>query len=150
MAYNKEAIFEQAKQVTKEKNLVFVEEIVSFLPIGKTAFYDFFPPESDKLNELKEIIEENKVGMKAGLRGKWYTDGNATTEIALYKLLGTDEEAHRLNGSKQVTENTTKITERKVVSEYNIEELTIEELEELERIQQRAIDIRDKCKISNA
>jgi hypothetical protein len=39
--------------------------------------------------------------MKNGLRKKWYDNNNATTQIALYRLLATKEENEALSLNKQ-------------------------------------------------
>ncbi|MEG7744716.1 hypothetical protein U2242_15210, partial [Listeria monocytogenes] len=64
------------------------------MPISKETFYNYFPLESDESDELKALIEQGKIERKQGLREKWYEGENATTQLALYKLLGTEEEAH--------------------------------------------------------
>lgn len=106
MAYDRAQIFEQAKQVIIDKKPIYIEEVVSFLPIHKATFYEMFPVESDESDELKALIEQGKIERKQGLREKWYEGENATTQLALYKLLGTEDEAHRLNGSKQELKST--------------------------------------------
>lgn len=42
MAYDREKIFQQAKEVIVKHKLFFVEDIVAFLPCAKPTFYDFF------------------------------------------------------------------------------------------------------------
>ena len=54
--YNRAKIFEQAKEQIVSKRLIFVEEVVAFIGIAKPTFYDFFPVDSNELNELKELI----------------------------------------------------------------------------------------------
>jgi len=103
MAYNKKKILKQALETVKTKNLFFIEDIVALLPCDKTTFYRFFPPESNEYNEIKELLEENKVTVKSNMRKKWYESDNPSLQISLMKIIGTDEEAHRLNGSKQET-----------------------------------------------
>jgi len=61
MAYDKVKIFEQAKEMIVKHKLFFVEDIVAFLPIAKKTFYEYFPIESDESNELKELLETNRV-----------------------------------------------------------------------------------------
>jgi hypothetical protein len=39
--------------------------------------------------------------MKVSMRDKWYHSDNATLQIGLMKLISEDNEAHRLNGTKQ-------------------------------------------------
>ena len=107
MAYNKNKIFKQAKEVIQKNKLFFIEDIVAFLPITKQTFYVFFPLGSDELDELKELLDANRVEIKVSMRSKWYKSENATLQLALMKLIGTDEEAHRLNGSSQKIDATT-------------------------------------------
>ena len=64
MAYDKNKIFEQAKEVTVKNKLFFIEDIVAFLPISKKTFYEYFPIESDESNELKELLQINKTELK--------------------------------------------------------------------------------------
>ena len=91
MAYDRNKIFKQAQDVIREHNLFFIDDIVAWLPIGKTTFYEFFPLQSNELNELKKMLEDNKVRMKTSIRAKLYK-GKGTDLIALYKMICTDEE----------------------------------------------------------
>lgn len=107
MAYNKVKIFNQAKKEITEKKLIWIEEVVSFLPLNKTTFYDFFKLDSNELNELKALIEDNRTNLKAALRKKWFQSDAPALQMGLYKLLGSTDEAHRLNGSRTETDITT-------------------------------------------
>lgn len=91
MAYDRNKIFKQAQNVIREHNLFFIDDIVAWLPISKPTFYEFFPLESNELNELKKMLEDNKVRMKTSIRAKLYK-GKGTDLIALYKMICTDEE----------------------------------------------------------
>ncbi len=97
MAHDKEKIYKKALKVTKDKNLIFVEDIVSLLPIHKSTFYEWFPIDSDEYDSIKEIIDDNKINTKVKLRKKWEASDNATLQMGLYKLLGTTEERKRLS-----------------------------------------------------
>lgn len=103
MAYNRRKIYKQALEKIKSSNLFFIEDIVALLPCDKTTFYRFFPTESNEYNSIKELLEENKITVKSNMRKKWYESDNPSLQISLMKIIGTDEEAHRLNGSKQET-----------------------------------------------
>lgn len=107
MAYNRKQIFEQAIQEAESKKCFFVEQLISFLPISKFAFYDFFPKGSNEYNSIKEILEKNKVAVKSAMYNKWFKSNAPALQIALMKLIATDEEAHRLNGTKQEIDHTT-------------------------------------------
>ena len=39
------------------------------------------------------------------MRSKWYKSDNATLQMGLMKLIGTEDEAHRLNGSSKKVEH---------------------------------------------
>lgn len=106
MAYNKNKIFKQAKDVTVKKNLFFIEDIVSLLPCGKPTFYSFFPPESNEMNALKELLETNRVNLKVSMRSKWYKSSAPALQLALMKLVSTPEELRKLSMQHIESENT--------------------------------------------
>ena len=89
MANKKADITKKAIEVTKKEKLFFIEDIVAHLPISKTTFYAWKLNESD---ELKELLEQNKVKTKIQLRKNWLGSSNATLNIALYKLLANEQE----------------------------------------------------------
>lgn len=103
MAYNKTEIFETAKKKIVEHKLFFVEDIVAFLPISKKTFYEYFPVESDESNELKELLNQNKTELKVSMRSKWYKSNAPALQMALMKLICTDEERKKL--AMQYSEN---------------------------------------------
>lgn len=131
MAYDKKKIFEQAKEIIDKNKLFFVEDIVSLLPVAKPTFYDFFPPDSNELNTIKEMLDKNRVEIKSSMRSKWYKSDAPALQIALMKIISTDEEAHRLNGSRQEIESKVTQTTKIDLSNYTDEELRI--LTELQR-----------------
>ena len=103
MAYDRKKIFEQAKEMIVKHKLFFVEDIVAFLPCSKPTFYDFFPPDSNELNELKELLEQNRTELKVSMRSKWYKSNAPALQMALMKLIATPDELKRL--SMQYNEN---------------------------------------------
>jgi hypothetical protein len=111
--YDRNKIYEQAKEVTVKNKLFFIEDIVAFLPISKKTFYEYFPIESDESNELKELLQINKTELKVGLRKKWYGSDNATLQMALMKLICSDEERKMLSmNHTDLTTNGKEITGR--------------------------------------
>lgn len=106
MAYKKKELFEQAKEAIKQNDCIFIDEIVSNLPCDISVFYRKFPTDSEEYKELKNMIDQNKVAKKQGLRKKWYEGENATTQLALYRLLSSQEEHRKLNQS--YTDHTSK------------------------------------------
>jgi hypothetical protein len=95
--YNRVKIFEQAKEVIVKHKLFFIEDIVAFLPCDKTTFYRFFEPESNEYNELKGLLETNRVELKVSMRSKWYKSNAPALQMALMKLIATPEELRKLS-----------------------------------------------------
>ena len=106
MAYDKEKIFQQAKEMIVKHKLFFVDDIVAFLPCNKTTFYDFFPIESNQSNELKELLNLNRVELKVSMRSKWYKSNAPALQMALMKLIATPEELRKLSMQFVESENT--------------------------------------------
>ena len=120
MAYDRVKIFEQAKEMIIKHKLFFVEDIVAFLPCAKPTFYDMFPPDSNELNELKELLEQNRVTLKVSMRSKWYTSNAPALQMALMKLIASPDELRRLSMQFVESENTNK--------NIDLSNLTTEEL----------------------
>jgi hypothetical protein len=105
MAYDRVKIYEQALDLIDKKKLFFIEDVVCLLPISKQTFYEFFKVESNELDTIKELLDKNKIEIKNGLRNKWYNGNNPLTQMALYKLIGTEEEYHRIASTKTENKN---------------------------------------------
>ena len=99
MAYDKKKIYEQAKEAVTKNNLFFIEDIVAFLPCGKTYFYDTFGVDSDEMNNLKSMLDKNKIRTKSAIRAKLFKGEKAAELLALYRLICTPEERQNLNQS---------------------------------------------------
>ena len=110
MAYDRKKIFEKAKEQIVSKRLIFVEEVVAFIGISKPTFYEFFPVDSNEFNELKGLIETNKISLKTSMRKKWYDSDNATLQMGLMKLIATPEELRKLSMNTTAHEGEIKIT----------------------------------------
>lgn len=97
MAYDRVNIFEQAKEVIVKHKLFFMDEVPDFLPCSRSTFYDFFPDGSDELDTLKSLISVNKTHIKTSMRSKWYTSNAPALQMALMKLICTDDERKMLS-----------------------------------------------------
>ena len=97
MAYDREKIYQKAVELIKKKELIFIDDVVMLLPISRQTFYTFFPVDSDKLDNIKKLIDENKIGIKVKLRRQMAEADTPTDRAMLYKLVGTDDERSRLN-----------------------------------------------------
>jgi len=105
MAYDRKKIFEQAKEAIEKYKLFFIEDVVAWLPIARSTFWEYYPDKSDEMDTLKELLEKNKVEIKSALRSKWFKGNNPLTQMALYKLIGTEEEYHRIASTKTENKN---------------------------------------------
>ena len=104
MAYDKKKIYEQAKEVIIKHKLFFIEDIVAFLPCDKTTFYRFFDINSNEYNELKELLETNRIELKVSMRSKWYKSNSPALQMALMKLIASPEELRKLSMTHQAVE----------------------------------------------
>lgn len=99
MAYNTKSLFEKAIQEIKARKLFFVDDVIGFLPCSKPTFYDHFPVDSDLFNAIKEELDKNKIEIKTSMRSKWYNSDNPTLQVALMKLICSDDERKALSPS---------------------------------------------------
>jgi hypothetical protein len=103
MAYDKQKIFEQAKEMIIKHKLFFIEDIIAFLPIAKSTFYEWKMEQSD---ELKGLLETNRTELKVSMRSKWYKSNAPALQMALMKLIATPEELKKLSMQFVESENT--------------------------------------------
>lgn len=97
MAYDKVKIFSKAKELIVKHRLFFIDDVVAYCGISKPTFYDFFKVDSNELNDIKELLEKNKVEVKVSIRQKLFKGDKAAELLALYKLICTDEERKALS-----------------------------------------------------
>jgi hypothetical protein len=98
MAYKKEDLIKQALQAIKKHKLIFIEEVVSFLPCSVATFYNY---KLEELETIKSEIQANKINIKTKLRTRWQDVDNSALNIALYKLCATKEELSILSVQQQ-------------------------------------------------
>jgi hypothetical protein len=105
MAYDRKKIYQQAKEVIVKHKLFFIDDIIAFLPISKSTFYEWKLEQSD---ELKELLEQNRTELKVSMRSKWYKSNAPALQMALMKLISTPEELRKLSMQFIESENTHK------------------------------------------
>ena len=109
MAYDRAKIYEDAKKAIKYNGIIFIDEMIAFLPVSMSTFYEWYPASSEEMEVLKALINKNKVKTKINIRNSWKDSKNVTAEAMLYKLCGTTEEREILNNKQEqpVTHNIT-------------------------------------------
>ena len=102
MAYSKaqkRQLLTKAIAQAKKHNLYFISDVIAYLPISRQTFYDW---KFDKIDKLKGILQDNKICVKVALRKKWQELDNATLNIALYKLVGSNKERRMLADRQEI------------------------------------------------
>ncbi len=105
MAYKTADLLNTALIAIEKHKLFFIEDVVVYLPCSKPTFYEHFPNEVNDRKKIDAALHKNRVEIKVSMRNKWYKSDNATLQMGLMKLIGTEAEAHRLNGTVQKIEH---------------------------------------------
>jgi hypothetical protein len=113
MAYAKKKIFEQAKEAIVKHKLFFIDDIVAFLPISRSTFFEW---ELDKSDELKELLNLNRTELKVSMRSKWYKSNAPALQMALMKLIATPDELKKL--SMSYTEQNITVDKPKLIIDW--------------------------------
>lgn len=98
--YDYEEVLQLSKDAITKYMLTMTDDIIAFLPCSRRTFYNY---KLHELHALKDLVNNNKIKMKQGLKKKWYDSGSAAERIALYKLLGTQDERDALNGHRDMS-----------------------------------------------
>ena len=108
MAYDKQQIVDMALKAITEEDCVTVSEVLLFLPISSATFYGW---ELEKLEDIKEALETQRIKRKKNMRRKWVNSDNPALQIAEFKLIASDDEFDRLNTSKVKQDTNVKVDE---------------------------------------
>jgi hypothetical protein len=92
--YKKKDIEAKSLKAIKEHRLFFINDIPAYLPCCRATFYNLG---LDKLDSIKDSLEQNKIETKNSMRAKWYKSDNATLQIALMKLISSDDERRKMS-----------------------------------------------------
>jgi hypothetical protein len=94
-------IVKRANEIALEPDVYFMEDIIASLCISKPSFYKYIPVDSNDFNDIKEKIEFNRTTTKKKMRKRWKEeDAPPVLQIALYKLIGDDNESDRINSQQ--------------------------------------------------
>ena len=101
MAYKTEYLYDLSMEAVTSYKPINITELIKYLPCAESTWREHFPLESEGYKKITQAIHLECVKIKSSIRAKWYQKGSGPESIALYKLLGTEDEVHRLNGSRQ-------------------------------------------------
>jgi hypothetical protein len=95
-------------EIIKKHNIFNIVDIFSFYTgCSRATFYN---NGLDKLDNILKALDDNKIKTKHSLKNKWLKSDNPTLQIALFKLIATDEERKALSTNWQENNNTGNIT----------------------------------------
>ena len=95
--YKTEDLLKTAKEAIIKHRLIFIEDIIAFLPCHKSTFYEHFPNESDNYKTMFDMLETNRTELKVSMRSKWYKSNAPALQMALMKLICNDDERKMLS-----------------------------------------------------
>lgn len=104
MAYNTEELFNKGMEAIKKHKLFFIDDIIAFLPCRKSTFYDHFSNKTDYYKRMFEELEKNRTTLKVSMRSQWYKSKSPVLQLALMKMICTDEERKKLLMTQNVLE----------------------------------------------
>lgn len=97
MAFKKEELEKKALAAVEKHKLMFMEHIIAYMPCGKTTFYEL---KLNELNSIKKAVELNRINRKVKMLNHWVDSDSNALQIAAMKMIATEEEAHRLSGTR--------------------------------------------------
>lgn len=103
--YKTKDLLKTAKEAIIKNKLIFIEDIIAFLPCHKSTFYEHFPNESDNYKMMFDMLETNRTELKVSMRSKWYKSNAPALQMALMKLIATPEELKKLSMQYIESEN---------------------------------------------
>src|SRR5690606_20500422 len=81
-------------KVIKEKKIAFFDHCLGFTSFSRATAYNH---SLDKLDSIKDSINQNRVTAKNYMLNKWIASDNATLQISAMRLLSDSEEHQKLN-----------------------------------------------------
>jgi hypothetical protein len=98
--YTTEELEQMSIELIEKHQIISIKELASFLPISRQSFYNHG---LDKFDSIKDSMERIKTSTANELRIKWKNSDNATLQVALMKLVASDEDRKRLATSYMET-----------------------------------------------
>ena len=97
MAFDTKELEKKSLAAIKKNKLMFIEHIVAFLPCSRETFYHHKLHKSDT---IKKAVEEMRIGKKTKMLSNWIDSESNALQIAAMKMIATEEESHRLSGTR--------------------------------------------------
>jgi hypothetical protein len=109
--YDRETLKKQALAAIEKHKLFTIEDVVAFIGCARSTFYVYIPDKSDEHKEIEELMQRNRIELKISMRKKWFESDAPALQLALYKMIATQDERNALSMSRvDLTSGGDKIT----------------------------------------
>ena len=86
-------------EIIKKKKLFVIQDIFAYYKgCCPATFYNL---ELEKLDSIKNAIDDNKVLTRQSLKQRWFKSENPTLQLALFKTIATEEDRKALSMNYQ-------------------------------------------------
>ena len=116
MSYDTDKLEQEALEAIEKYRLFFIEDVVVYVSCSRATFYNHG---LDKLDTIREAIDNNKIRTKHNMRQDWLQADSAPLQLGLYKLLGTRDERLALSNS----------VENNIVQNITVSDMSTEDIE---------------------
>lgn len=134
LVWDKENALKLALDLIYTHDLVYVSDVLAYVPFNHDTYYRLFPTGSIEAELIRSALHKNRVDIKLAIRGKLFKSQKAAELIPLYRLMATREEIGLLSMTT---------TENKVTIKDDVETMTPEELDaEIERLEKQRLEFK--------
>lgn len=126
MAYDTQELHQRCLEAIDREGLYFIKDIPPTIGIAESTWWDHFPKDSEEHKEQVLALNYQKAHTKIRMRHRWKNSGNATLELALYKLIAEDDERRAL--AQQYIDHTTQGDAIAPIAWEELSEDTIKEI----------------------
>jgi hypothetical protein len=119
-AYNTEELLRQSLEAIEKHKLIFIDDISTYLPCSRATFYNH---QLDKVDDIKDSLVKNRVELKVAMRNKWFLSDSPPLQIALMKLISSDDERRSMSTSFMETKQKHQMEDLKEFSDEELVEM---------------------------
>ena len=116
-SFNTEELLSQSLEAIDKHKLIFIDDISTYLPCSRATFYNH---QLDKVDDIKDSLIKNRVELKVAMRNKWFKSDSPPLQIALMKLISSDDERRAMSTSFMESKQNHKVED---LREFSDEEL---------------------------
>lgn len=108
-SYDKDKLKAELMKIARENpDAVYINDLTNKIGMFKETFNKYFPEGSQDREDILKSLEKNVFNTKEMIRNKLLNLNQSVGLIALYRIIGTQEERENLNTGKYKAEVKTK------------------------------------------